>query len=276
MYRKLFINQYISANFDFDEAKSEVDFIIETLFNYTYKDFILGEILNDSQIEKINKIIKKRLTTKQPIQQIIGQAFFYNRKFFVNKNTLIPRPETELLVKKVLENINSDSTNILDIGTGTGCIPITLKLENTSLLCDSVDISKEAIEIAKKNALFHNVLTGVNFIYSNLFENIEKQYDIIVSNPPYIPISEKENLQIEVKNFEPETALFAYDKDGIEFYEKILREAKKYLKKDGLIFFEIGINQTEPIKKLLNIYNYKIISIEKDYNTIDRVILIQN
>lgn len=270
MYRKIFIDLY--ENFDFEEAKSEVDFVLDVLFNYQYKDFILGKTLDSAQIEKVKKIIKERVLTHKPIQQIVSQAYFYSRKFFVNEYTLIPRPETELLVEKAIEcSQKFENPKILDIGTGSGCIPITLALENKQLKADSVDISIEAIEIAKKNALIHNVYDSVNFFKSDLFENVNQKYNIIVSNPPYIPISEKENLQIEVKDFEPSSALFAYDKLGIEFYKKITEQAYNYLSDGGYLLFEIGINQANEIKNLLELNNFKEIEIFKDLNSIDRV-----
>ncbi len=165
MYRKAFIDVYLKNGFPFDEAKSEVDFALETLFNYTYKDFMLEKSLKDWQISKLNNVITERVTTHKPIQQIVGQAYFYGRKFFVDENTLIPRPETELLVSDVLELANKfENPKILDIGTGSGCIPITLIMENPKIQADTVDISVKAIETAKKNALFHNDLSNLNII----------------------------------------------------------------------------------------------------------------
>ena len=156
MYRKVFIDKYLKQGFDFDEARSEVDFALDALFNYSYKDFMLGKVLEKWQLTKIDRVFDERVMTHKPIQQIIGQAFFYKRKFFVNENTLIPRPETELLVEKVLDlSQNYENPKVLDIGTGTGCIPISLVLENPEILADSVDISANAIEMAQKNALFH-------------------------------------------------------------------------------------------------------------------------
>ncbi len=273
MYRKFFIDLYTKNNFSFDEAKSEVDFVLDVLFNYGYKDFVFGKKLEDWQSAKVERVVKERILTRKPIQQIIGQAYFYGRKFFVNENTLIPRPETELLVKKVLDLCkDSENVSVLDIGTGTGCIPITLAMENKNIIAESVDISAEAIEIAKKNALFHNVYDRVHFYKSDLFEQVEKKYNIITSNPPYIPLKDKENLQIEVKDYDPKIALFTKDEHGIEFYEKILNKAKNYLFDCGYIVFEIGINQAELVKELMKKLEYKKIEIIKDYNSIERVI----
>ncbi len=276
MYRKVFINTYLKNGFSFDEAKSEVDFALETLFNFTYKDFMLGKALESWQITKLEKVIDERTKTHRPIQQIIGQAYFYGRRFFVDEYTLIPRPETELLVDKVLE-ISKEISNpkILDIGTGSGCIPLTLILQNKDITAHAVDISSEALETAKRNALFHNVLNNISFFKSDLFSNVDEKYDIIVSNPPYIPLKEKENLQIEVKNYDPESALFTKDDLGIEFYDKIVTKAKDYLLPNGFLAFELGINQSALVSDLLQKNNFSSIQIFKDYNSIDRVIISQ-
>lgn len=271
MYRKRFIDKYLKNDFSFEEAKVEVDFALEVLFNYTYKDFMLGKIIESWQLAKLEKVFNERVLTHKPIQQIIGQAFFYGRKFFVNEHTLIPRPETELLVENAL-NVACEFKNpkILDIGTGSGCIPITLALENKDISAQSIDISNEAVIMAEKNALLHNVRGQINFYQSDLFENVNDEFDIIVSNPPYIPLKDKENLQIEVRDFDPPNALFTKDEDGVEFYEKIAVEAKDYL--NGYLLFELGINQSEKVEKILKANNYTDIRIIKDYNSINRII----
>lgn len=276
MYRKSFIKYYTDNNFLFDEAKSEVDFIIQMLFNFTSKDFILGRSLEQWQIDKIEKIIKERVNSRRPIQQIIGSAFFYGRRFFVNEYTLIPRPETEILVSEVLKIIEDiNNPKILDIGTGTGCIPITLAIENKNINAHSVDISKEAIEMAEKNALLHNVYEKIKFIESDLFSKIKEKYNVIVSNPPYIPIKDKDSLQYEVKNYDPSLALFAKDEEGIEYYQKIITNANKYIFDDGFLCFEIGQNQGKLVSDLLKDNGYRNIKIVKDLNSLDRVIVSQ-
>lgn len=277
MYRKIFIDKYLKNNFEFDEAKTEVDFALEVLFNYTYKDFMLGKTLEKWQLTKLERVFDERVQTRRPIQQIVGQAFFYNRKFFVNEHTLIPRPETELLVDKVLKlSKNFETPNILDIGTGTGCIPITLVIEDDKIEIDSVDISREAIEMAEKNVLFHNVYNKVRFIQSDLFENVDGEYNIIVSNPPYIPLKDKDSLQIEVRDYDPPSALFTSDDDGVEFYKKIIEQAKNYLLPDGYLIFELGINQSKFVKKMFETNGYSNITVFPDYNNIDRIICAQN
>jgi len=276
MYRNTFINKYLKNGYAFEDAKNEVDFATDVLFNYGYKDFVLGKTLEQWQLEKLEKIFIERIKTHKPIQQLVGQAYFYGRKFFVNKNTLIPRPETELLVQTVLEFAKEiKNPKILDIGTGTGCIPLTLFLENNDISVDSVDISEKAIETAKKNALFHNVFDNVRFINSDLFENVNEKYNIIVSNPPYIPLKDKETLETEVKDFDPALALFTQDEHGVEFYKKIIEDADSYLLPDGYIAFELGINQDKIVENMLSNNNYKQIKIINDLNSIPRIIIAQ-
>lgn len=274
MYRKSFIDSYLNNNFSFEEAKSEIDFVLEVLFDFKYKDFLLGKMLEPWQAAKIEKVIKERVSKRKPIQQIVGQAFFYGRRFFVNKSTLIPRPETELLVEEVLSlSKEFEQPKILDIGTGSGCIPLSLIMENNKITAHCVDVSISALETAKKNALFHNILNNIKFIKSNLFENVNEKYDIIVSNPPYIPIKEKDNLEIEVRDYDPALALFAYDDLGIEFYKKIIESSKGYLNSKAYLAFELGINQACYVKELLEKNNFNEIKIVKDFNSIERIII---
>ena len=274
MYRKIFIDKYLQQGFDFDEAKSEVDFALDVLFRYTYKDFMLGKVLENWQLTKLHKVFDERVSTRRPIQQIVGQAFFYGRKYFVSEDTLIPRPETELLVSEVLNIAKAiENPKILDIGSGTGCIPISLVLENPTIVADSVDISRGAIEMAEKNALLHNIYDKVRFIQSDLFEKIEGKYNIIVSNPPYIPLKDKDTLQVEVRDYDPHSALFTSDEHGVEFYQKIIESAKNYLLQDGYLVFELGINQYLIVEKLLKDNGFSDINVVQDYNSIERIII---
>lgn len=274
MYRKIFIDKYLKNGFSFDEAKVEVDFALEVLFNYTYKDFMLGKSIEKWQLAKLEKVLNERISTHRPIQQIIGQAFFYGRKFFVDENTLIPRPETELLVQETLKLATKfEKPKILDIGTGTGCIPITLVVENENIVAESVDISFETIETAKKNVLLHNVFEKVRLYQSDLFENVDGTYNIIVSNPPYIPIKDKETLQVEVRDYDPASALYTSDEYGVEFYIKIIEQAKKYLLPDGYLLFELGINQHIIVEKCLKDNGFSDINVVQDYNSIERIII---
>ncbi len=216
----------------------------------------------------------KRLESGEPVQYIVGNVDFYGYTFNVNKNVLIPRFETEELISYTLELLKGkkETLDILDIGTGSGCIAITLKkeLENTNIT--AIDISDKALEVAKENATFNNV--NINFKNSDVFENINDRYNVIISNPPYI--KETEDIDKLVKDNEPSIALYA-GIDGLDIYTKILKDAKKHLKDKYLIAFEIGETQAEDIKELAIKYldNCNVI-IKKDIYERNRFIFIKN
>lgn len=236
------------------------------------------------KIEYLRKYLKdkdldtalKELESGIPVQYIVGNTNFYGYDFKVNRNTLIPRFETELLVEKTYNYIkkyfNKDKVKILDIGTGSGCIAITLN----KLLDDSdvtgVDISSEALEVAKENNISNNA--NVKFIESDLFSNVNERYDVIISNPPYI--SYDEEIMNIVWNNEPHLALYAPD-NGLYFYDKIIKDSSKYLNDKFIMAFEIGYKQGEDIVKIVNKY-YKDtnISVEKDYSGRERFVFILN
>ena len=193
-------------------------------------------------------------------------------RFLVNENVLIPRPETEILVKECSKLISKDS-KVLDIGTGTGCIAIEIS-KLTGAEVDAVDISEHAVELAKKNAQKHNV--NCNFYVSDLFCNVKNKYDLIVSNPPYIPISQKDTLSLTVKNFEPDIALFTKDEFGTEFYEKIIKSSVTFLNNGGYLAFELGISQFGHVEKLLKQQDFSNIKFFKDLDNIERVTIAQH
>ena len=215
----------------------------------------------------------KRLELGEPVQYIVGDVDFYGNILKVDKRVLIPRPETEELVEKTLKIIKEKfdkDIDILDLGTGSGCIPITLKKEVTKANVSAVDISLDALEVAKENANINNV--NINFIHSDMFSNVKGKYDIIISNPPYIRHDEK--IMDIVKNNEPHIALYA-DNKGLYFYEEILKNCSKYLKEQFLIAFEIGEEQGKDIVDLANKYLSNIeITVEKDFRKLDRFVFI--
>ena len=224
--------------------------------------------------DKLEEGIQK-LEKGIPVQYIVGNVDFYGNIFEVNENVLIPRFETEELVDKTINYINEyfdKKVKIVDIGTGSGCIAITLqKVLDTEV--DAVDISIEALEVAKRNNL--NNKTRVNFIQGNLLDNLKDKYDVLISNPPYIEYDDPEVMDI-VKNNEPHLALYA-DNKGLACYEEILKNASKYLNKKSLIAFEIGYKQASSIKEIISKYfKDSIVKVEKDLQNRDRFIFIFN
>ena len=216
----------------------------------------------------------KSLENGIPVQYIVGNVNFYGNTINVNENTLIPRFETELLVEKTIKLINKyfdRKVDILDIGTGSGCIAITLNKELDSNVT-AVDISDKALDVARENNKINN--TNVNFYKSDVFSNVNDKYDVIISNPPYIAYDEK--IMDIVYNNEPHSALFA-DNNGLYFYEKILSECKNYLNSNFIVAFEMGYKQGLLIEELANKYLDNVsVSVEKDYSNKDRFVFISN
>lgn len=260
---------------------NEVELLFTEVLNYERYKLYLNEdlILNRNQRYIISKALRKRIEG-EPIQYILGKAEFMGLDFRVNKDIFIPRPETEILVEIAIRFINlylspPASRHILDIGTGSGCIAISLAKFLSNVTITATDISEKTLEIARHNALINNVSEKVRFIRSNLFTQYairNSQYDLIVSNPPYIPTAEINKLQPEVKH-EPCIALDGGN-DGLNFYRRIVMEAPSYLKVDGFLIMEMGFNQTGKVKNIFqNSQNFEIIDIVKDYNNINRVIV---
>ena len=234
--------------------------------NIEYLKKYLKDKTLDEGIELLNKGI--------PVQYIVGNVDFYGYNFKVNENVLIPRFETEELVEKTIKYINKyldKKVDILDLGTGSGCIAITLKKE---LDCnvDAVDISPKALEIAKLNAKNNNV--DITFYEGDMLKPINKKYDVIISNPPYIAYNEE--IMDIVKNNEPHTALYAED-NGLKYYKDIISNANKYLKEKSIIAFEIGEKQGKLILEYAkNYFKDSIITVEKDMQNRDRFVFIIN
>lgn len=266
---KILIDSGIEPN----EANIEVKMLIEHFAGYGIIDILTGKKLDEEKLKLVEQKAKLRASTRQPIQYIIGQADFMGEKFIVNPSVLIPRDETEILVRKAVEIIKENNfKTVLDMCTGSGCIACMIaKLTNATVI--GADISFEALETAFKNMENLKLFNRALFRKSDLFSKIreDEKFDIIVSNPPYIPKSEKINIQKEVK-FEPEIALYTNDENGIEFYEKIINDAPKFLNEGGYLLFELGINESGLVKELFEKRGFKNIEIIKDLAGIDRVI----
>jgi len=261
----------LSAIMPLSEASSEIDFLLKEHFHLSRKDLILSPQKLLQHKQELKNIVSERLETRKPLQYLINKAYFMNDVYYVDENVLIPRPETEILVNECAKYANAE-TKILEIGTGSGCIAISLaKLLNNDNIT-TCDISKPALEIAQRNAQNLCPEREIRFVQSDLFENIEGKFDIIVSNPPYIDPDLEKDMQIEVTGFEPHSALFA-EENGMYFYKKIIQAAPKHLNKNGILAFESGINQAEKIKTHLEKEGFKKIIIIPDLSDIDRVVI---
>lgn len=254
-----------------NEANVEVKMLLEHFANYGAKDIVMGNKLTAEKLEIVKEKAELRARTRQPIQHIIGFADFMGEKFIVNPSVLIPRDETEILVRKAIEIINENNFKMaLDVGTGSGCIACMVA-KHTDCQIIGLDISTDALNTALDNASRLNLFNKAIFRKSDVFSNVKprESFDIIISNPPYIPKGTK--LQKEV-TFDPENALFAKDEKGLEFYEKITQGAPAILNKGGYLLFELGIGQAEDVKNIMEKNGFKDIEIIKDLAGIDRVI----
>lgn len=232
----------------------------------------MSEQMSKENEEKYFSLIEKHIKEDVPLSHLVGFEYFYDRKFKVTKDVLSPRMETEELIYKAIEYVkatNKNNLKILDLCTGSGIIAITLKKELDQISIDVVasDISEEAIEVAKENAQYHDA--DVRFIQSDIFNNINDKFDIIVSNPPYIDRKDEVTMKENVLNYDPHLALFA-EEEGMYFYRKIIEQAKDYLKENGVMFFEIGYDQKDKIIKLSEENGY-LAQVYKDINNRDRM-----
>ena len=213
----------------------------------------------------------KKLEMGIPVQYIVGNVDFYGYNFNVNENVLIPRFETELLVEKAIGYINKyfNTVEIVDLGTGSGCIAITLS-KKLGISVDAVDISEKALEVAKGNNVKNEA--NVNFYLGDMLKPLNKKYDVIISNPPYIAYDEE--IMDIVKNNEPHTALYA-ENEGLYYYEDIIKNCKNYIKDKALLAFEIGYKQADKIKEIAHKYLDCEVLVETDYSGKDRFVFIK-
>ena len=276
---KLFFSEALSAIYPKTEIESFFFILMEEILELQRIDTVLKPhfLITEEKIIDLKNILK-RLLKEEPIQYILGNTEFYGLPFLVNKNTLIPRSETEELVAWVLAETNLLVTNkqkeisILDIGTGTGCIPISLAKKLSAVHISAIDISLEALTIAKQNALLNNVT--INFIAADILKTkvLTQQYDIIVSNPPYVRELEKVEIKNNVLENEPHLALFVANDNPLIFYSKIADLAKQHLSKTGILFFEINQYLGKETLMMLQEKGFKNIQLKKDFLGNDRMI----
>ena len=249
-------------------------------------ELILSKSLNKSREEILinleQNINKKSLTDfteylirrskKEPIAYVLEEKEFWSKKFFVNKDTLIPRPETELLVEKLVAIFKKKRINILDIGTGSGCIIISLLSELKNSVGMAVDISSKAIMVAKKNACKFKLLDRIKFLNKPFEDLFGKKFDLIVSNPPYIKLADIKNLSEDIKKFEPRMALDGGN-DGLDLIKKVIYKSKKILKINGMLALEIGNEQIKKVSKILKDNRFRIKYVIKDYGNNERCVI---
>ena len=269
------------------EIESFFFILTEYLHNLKRVDVALNpnfELL-DAEVKKWDSILAQ-LQQEKPIQYITGETWFYGLQFEVNENTLIPRPETEELVKWILDSQKlkdkSQKVEVLDIGTGSGCIPIALKANLSQANVSAIDVSEKALEVAKRNAQSNKV--EINFIQANILEEEDlsklpsskihhpSSYNIIVSNPPYVRNLEKQEIKKNVLDYEPHLALFVEDTDALLFYRKIAELAIKNLNPNGKLYFEINQYLGKETVVLLENIGFKNIELRKDFYGNDRMI----
>ena len=248
--------------------RSEAEWIVSICLNVKRSQVYTEDYVSIEKQRQIYKVVNERITGR-PLWYCLGDTEFYGYKIKVDERCLIPRPETELLAEEVIKNCNVN-TAVLDLCTGSGAIAIAVKKESGAIVT-AIDVSKYALDIAKENANLNSA--EIEFIESDLFEGVSegvnRKFDIIVSNPPYIKSEEISSLQNEVKNFEPMNALDG-GKDGLHFYRIICKHAKNHLNDNGILLLECGYNQAQEIAKMLD--GFKKIEIIKDYENIDRII----
>ena len=279
-YRANFINELL---FIYDEKEIESFFYLILEKNHQLKRIDLAlnpELeLSESQLQEWNAILDQ-LKNQKPIQYILEETYFYGLPFYVDKNVLIPRPETEELVELIIsKNLNFQQSNnlkILDIGTGSGCIAIAIAKNIPNASVFAIDVSEKAIEVAKRNAILNEV--EVTFLQKNILEidDLKQQFDIIVSNPPYVRNMEKAEINKNVLEYEPHLALFVEDNDALLFYRKISELAKKSLSPSGQLYFEINQYLGASTVELVQSFGFENIELKKDIYGNDRMISCDN
>jgi release factor glutamine methyltransferase len=276
-----FFREELKDIYEKEELEIIIGYCFEEYLDIKRSELILkgNETLSESELLKFNFAVKE-LKTHKPIQYVLGKSDFYGLKFKVNEHVLIPRPETEELVDLIIKEFQvsdfKSQISILDIGTGSGCIPIALKKNLTNTSIYALDISRDALEVAQQNAKMNEV--EVDFVLDDILNpkslilNPDSLFDIIVSNPPYVRISEKEEMQKNVLDHEPHLALFVSDNDPLLFYKAIADFAIKKLNPDGKIYFEINYMYGEELKQLLESKGFKNVLLLKDINNKNRIL----
>jgi len=257
-----------------EEAENLVNWLLEHHLGLRRVDMM--HFLDEKDLPQALKLDFERLKAGEPIQYIFGKGPFYGRDFLVNEHTLIPRNETEELVHLIIKENSQAGLKILDIGTGTGCIPISLDLEMKSPEVYGIDISEKALEVARKNGEL--LKSNVSFLKCDILNEMPnvRELDILVSNPPYVPEGEKSEMHRNVLDFEPELALFVPDLDPLLFYRVIGEKGKQLLKPGGKLYFEIHEKFGSGVAELLTRLGYQEVKVIKDLNGKERIASARN
>lgn len=271
---EIYINIKNKLNeYGIDERESRL--LISTALNVPKEKLLTLKEISDDAVKKIDTIVDKRCLGV-PYAYLTGYKEFMKLNFKVNENVLIPREDTEILVQKAIEILDKieDEKNVLDMCTGSGCIAVSITKYSNNVKMFAIDISEQALEVAKENAILNNV--NITLLKSDLFNGVDKdkKFNMIVSNPPYIKKSVINSLDKEVKEHEPILALDGGE-DGLDFYRIISQNAKDYLLEKGYLIFEIGFDQAREVVKILEDNGYKNIEVLKDFSNNDRVVISQ-
>ena len=255
-------------------AKLDTEILLAKVLDSNRKNIILNnhKDLNTKNLDYFKRLIKERANRK-PIAYLLNKKFFWNNEFYVNKNTLIPRPDTEVIIEEILRlTKNKNKINILDIGVGSGCILLTILKERQNFHGTGIDISKKSLDISRINAKKLNLESRVKFYKSDIDKFVKGKYDLIVSNPPYIKSCDLKYLEADVINFEPKLALDG-GFDGLSEIRKVINKSSELIKKNGKLILEIGFDQKNKVIKLLNKKGFYINSTLKDLAKNDRCIV---
>ena len=258
------------------EASVICNMLFEGLLGINKRDIIThpNRIIEPEGVRKMEEALSS-LKQHKPVQYVIGQAWFYNLPFKVSPAVLIPRPETEELVSLIIDYLKTAPENsLLDVGTGSGCIPISIKKNSPRTIVSAIDISEEALQIARENAKTHDTeinFKRIDFLNRGEWERLA-QYNVIVSNPPYIPYEEKEKLDKNVRDYEPHLALFVPDNDPLQFYEGIAAFGKEHLLSGGCIFVETHESLASKVARLFELHGYTT-TVKKDLFQKERMVI---
>ena len=265
----------ILTSYNITQAKTDAEVLLCDVLNIPRNKLatLRKETLNKEQYKKYQQYINRRIT-REPVSYILGNTEFMGLPFKVDNNVLVPRQETELIAEQANEFIKQNNmSTVLDLCTGSGCIAISVAKYNPNISVTAVDISSKALSVAKENSTINNVNNQIKFIESNMFSNIiDKKFDIIISNPPYVTADEYKSLEKEIF-FEPKIAFLA-DTDGLEFYRIIAEKAKCFLNNKGMLLLELNANISSKIADLFK--DFVFIKIIKDYSGLNRILIVQN